>query len=137
MLQKIKGENEILGTGKSSKKKGPGVSERTLYNMRGKWMYLLSNNLDKSNMLKKRELEIIPTIWIQEDQNFYELVRQFYLNGIRKLRVNCTRYSMEKYIKDIICLREICSRVTNGGMEIITDLPYPRKKSEYINIKVK
>ena len=74
-----------------------------------------------------RKIEIIPTIWIQKKQEFSDLIRIFYANGIRKLRVNCTRYPVEKYIADAIFLREICSQIARN-MDVILDIPYPRKK---------
>lgn len=78
--------------------------------------------------MKKRKLEVIPTIWVQSESIFSELIRNYYMNGIKKLRINCTRHSPQRYIMDINYLRDICLEVADGCMEIMIDIPYPRKK---------
>lgn len=76
----------------------------------------------------KKQLEIIPTVWIQKEEFFHNLVKIYYMNGIRKLRINCTRRSPKKYIDEINYLNSICEEEVGSCMEIMIDIPYPRKK---------
>ena len=35
---------------------------------------------------------IVPTVWLRNDEDFYELAKVFGEFGIKEIRVNCTRH---------------------------------------------
>lgn len=71
---------------------------------------------------------IVPTVWLRNDDKFYELARKFDEYGIRELRINCARYNIESYTKEILDFNDWC--ITNLGykFQLILDLPIPHRK---------
>lgn len=83
---------------------------------------LLLNNMEMKNM--NRIERIIPTVWINNQPEFDELVNVFLERGVKKIRVNCTRHSIAEYKKVISDFQK-----GKGDLfELIIDIPIPKKK---------
>lgn len=67
---------------------------------------------------------IIPTLRIGEKNLYDEVIEDFLKKGISTIRVNMTRYSLERYCEDINHIRE----KSNHAFEIMADIPVPGKK---------
>lgn len=68
-------------------------------------------------------INIIPTSYMFQDINEYRSIVETYKKlGIKTIRVNCTRFSLDKYVNHIYQFRE-----EFGGIspEIMVDIPYP------------
>lgn len=73
--------------------------------------------------MKKIE-RIIPTVWISERPGFDELIDAFIREGIKKIRVNCTRHSIDEYKKAIKGFQE----GKGASFNLLIDVPIPKKK---------
>lgn len=71
---------------------------------------------------------IVPTVWIRNEQEFYDLVKLFSQYGIREIRVNCTRHNIESYIQEIKKFNIWSDLNLQNKLKIILDLPIPYKK---------
>ena len=71
---------------------------------------------------------IVPTVWLRNDEDFYELAKVFGEFGIKEIRVNCTRHEISDYVREITKFKSWCN--TNLGFEfqIMLDLPIPNRK---------
>jgi len=78
--------------------------------------------------MKKIFKHITPTVWIREDEEFYQIVKEFYEQGIENIRVNCTRHKPIEYIKAIAEFRKWCDVNLKFQFNIMLDLPIPNKK---------
>lgn len=67
---------------------------------------------------------IVPTVWISNWQEVNTLMPIFREQGIKRLRVNCTRHSADGYIKEI----EDFQKIWGEAFELILDVPIPRRK---------
>lgn len=73
--------------------------------------------------------KVIPTLWIRNDEKFYEEIKELRKNGIKKIRVNCTRHSVAEYIENITEFKNWCIEHMGYDMDIILDLPIPKRKA--------
>lgn len=67
---------------------------------------------------------IIPTIWIEDTEKFSELMDIYRLYGIKKLRVNCTRHTVEEYVQMI----DMFVRKYHDTFRLLLDIPIPGSK---------
>lgn len=67
---------------------------------------------------------IVPTVWINEQPGLNELMDVFKAQGVKKLRINCTRHSANGYIKEILDFQKKWGNV----FELILDMPIPKRK---------
>lgn len=79
--------------------------------------------------MKKEEMyRIVPTVWLRNDDKFYELVKVFDEYGVRELRINCARYNIESYTKEIIDFNNWCKINLGYEFKLLLDLPIPYRK---------
>lgn len=72
----------------------------------------------------KNTERIIPTVWISERAGFDNLIEAFINKGIKEIRINCTRHSINEYKKEIYKFQE-----KNGAnLDLLIDVPIPKKK---------
>lgn len=67
---------------------------------------------------------VIPTLRVGEKKSYDEAVSNFLDKSIRMIRVNMTRYSLERYCEDIRYIRER----SDNALEIMADIPLPGNK---------
>ena len=67
---------------------------------------------------------IVPTVWINNQSGINGLMNVFHSQGIKKLRVNCTRHSANGYINEILDFQKIWG----NAFELILDMPIPKRK---------
>ena len=67
---------------------------------------------------------IVPTVWIGNEKEVVELMEIFSKEGVKKLRVNCTRHAAEGYIKEI----QAFYKIWGNTFDLILDMPIPKKK---------
>lgn len=67
---------------------------------------------------------IIPTLRITSPENYGEMIALYQQKGIKMLRVNMTRYSMDRYCHDLSVIRELAGK----DLEIMADIPLPGRK---------
>ena len=67
---------------------------------------------------------IIPTMWINNTNEFYKSISILEKYKVNKIRVNCTRHSMKKY-KEELCEFK---KNTNGKIKLMLDIPVPKNK---------
>lgn len=73
--------------------------------------------------MKKLE-RIVPTVWINNQAELSDVVGIFNEQGIKNLRVNCTRSAALEYINEIIGFQKKWGNM----FELILDMPIPKKK---------
>ena len=77
---------------------------------------------------------IVPTVWIGNEKEVVELMEIFSKEGVKKLRVNCTRHAAEGYIKEI----QAFYKIWGNTFDLILDMPIPKKRlGFFMNGKVK
>ena len=79
--------------------------------------------------MNERMRRIVPTVWLRNDQEFYNLVSLFKDYGIEELRVNCTRHDINLYIQEITKFNTWCVEKLKYTFKIILDIPVPNKKT--------
>ena len=72
---------------------------------------------------------VVPTLWIRNDKEFYEEIKELVSNGVNKIRINCTRYSIDEYIEIISEFKRWCGENLGYNMDLILDLPIPKRKA--------
>ena len=67
---------------------------------------------------------IIPTLRISEKKDYDKMMEEFFKWDIKLLRVNFTRYSMARYIEDVLYIKQQMGQ----SIGIMADLPIPGRK---------
>ena len=67
---------------------------------------------------------IIPTLRVAEREVYEEMLPAWKQHGVKCMRVNMTRYGMERYVEDVRYIREQMGE----GFGVMADLPIPGRK---------
>lgn len=73
--------------------------------------------------------EIIPTSYMQKEDEYKKIAELYGYLGISRLRVNCSRFSLSDYISQIHAYRKYYFNKTSKDLKIILDIPYPGNKN--------
>lgn len=73
--------------------------------------------------------QIIPTIWVNFDSEFKKLLYSFNENNIDMVRINCTRHSIDEYIRDLSTLKEVYYSYIGKDIKLLLDIPVPNYKA--------
>lgn len=73
--------------------------------------------------------KIIPTAALHTyTQQYYQILREYAEENINLLRISVTRYTVDRYIKDLLIIKKIYMEITGKRLELMLDIPYPTTK---------
>lgn len=73
-------------------------------------------------------MEIIPTTYFQDTDNYYKLLEGYCHLGVDTLRINCTRANINEYLQDINKLKYKFYEINRINVRILLDIPIPKTK---------